>query len=85
LNEEPTPLKLPHVAALTSKINLLKERGLTGVWVSAHWLARHIIPLKKHVHLGWECSGLQDPTWETSENIPPELLVKLLDEMSTSS
>jgi hypothetical protein len=38
-SEEPTPLKLPHVTILTNKINLLKERGLTGVYVAAHGLA----------------------------------------------
>jgi hypothetical protein len=35
-SEEPTPLKLPQVAALANKINTLKERGLTGVYVAAH-------------------------------------------------
>jgi hypothetical protein len=34
-----TPIKLPHVATLTNKINALKECGLTGVCVAAHWLA----------------------------------------------
>jgi hypothetical protein len=39
-SEEPTPLELPHVAALTNKINLLKEHDLAGTCVTAHWLAR---------------------------------------------
>jgi hypothetical protein len=38
-SEEPTPLKLPHLMTLTNKINLLKERGLTGVCVAPNWLA----------------------------------------------
>jgi hypothetical protein len=38
-SEEPAPLKLPHVTALTNKINLLKEHGLTGVYVASHCLA----------------------------------------------
>jgi hypothetical protein len=38
-SEEPTPLELPHVVALTNKINLLKEHGLTGVCTATHWLA----------------------------------------------
>jgi hypothetical protein len=80
-SEEPTPLDLPHVAALTNKINLLKGRGLTGVCMATYWLACWVVPLKKHVHSGWEYSGLQDPSRETSENIPLELLVKLLNEM----
>jgi hypothetical protein len=46
-SEEPTPLKHPQVAALTNKINHLKEQGLTGVSVAAHWLARRVLPLKK--------------------------------------
>jgi hypothetical protein len=35
-SEEPTPLELPHAAALTNKVNLLKECSLTGVCVAAH-------------------------------------------------
>jgi hypothetical protein len=80
-SEESTPPELPHVAALTDKINALKERGLTGVYVAAQWLARRVIPLKKQVHPGWEYSGVQDPTHETNEKITSERLVKLLEEM----
>jgi hypothetical protein len=28
--------------------------------VAAHWLARRVQTLKKHVHPDWEYSGLQD-------------------------
>jgi hypothetical protein len=80
-SEEPTPLELPHVAALTNKINLLKERGLTGVSVAVHWLAYRVLPLKKQVHPGWEYSGIQDLAQETSDKITPEHLLKLLEEM----
>jgi hypothetical protein len=69
------------VAALTNKINILKGKGLIGVYVAAHWLACQVQPLKKQVHRGWEYSGLQDPTQETSENITLELLVKHLGEI----
>jgi hypothetical protein len=57
------------------------------VCVAAHWLARSVIPLKKHVHPGWEYSGLQDSTQETTKKIHKDLLVKLLEEMlqNTSS
>jgi hypothetical protein len=30
-SEEPTPLEAPQVAALIDKVNLLKEKGLTGI------------------------------------------------------
>jgi hypothetical protein len=80
-SEEPTLLELPHVAALTNKINLLKEHHLTGVCMAAHWLACRAIPLKKPVHPGWEYSGVKDPTRETNKKITPEHLVKLLEEM----
>jgi hypothetical protein len=66
---------------LISKVLLLKEKGLTGVCVAAHWLARQVQPLKKQVHPGWEYSGLQDPTQETQEKMTPELLVKHLGEI----
>jgi hypothetical protein len=40
--EELTTVELPHVAALTNKINTLKVHSLTGVCVAAHWLARNV-------------------------------------------
>jgi hypothetical protein len=67
--------------ALTNKINLLKERSLTGVCMAAYWLARWVLPLKKEVHPDWEYSGFQDPAQETSDKITLEHLVKLLEEM----
>jgi hypothetical protein len=39
-SEEPTLVELPHVAAVTNEVNSLKENGLIGVYVAAHWLAR---------------------------------------------
>jgi hypothetical protein len=38
--EEPTLLEPPQVAALIDKVNLLKQKGLAGMCVAAHWLAR---------------------------------------------
>jgi hypothetical protein len=69
------------VAALIDKVNLLKEKGLTGVCVTTHWLACRVQPLKKQVHPGWEYNGLQDPTQETQEKMASELLVKHLGEI----
>jgi hypothetical protein len=48
--------------------------------MAAHWLVCRVLPLKKQVHPGWEYSGLQDLTRETSEKITPEILVKHLEE-----
>jgi hypothetical protein len=70
-SEEPTPLEHPHVTALTNKINILKEHGLTRVCVATHWLAHRVIPLKKQIHPGWEYSGFHDRTQETSDKIIP--------------
>jgi hypothetical protein len=53
-SEELTPLELPQVATLTNKVNLLKEKGLTGVCMAAHWLSCRVQPLKKQVHPSWE-------------------------------
>jgi hypothetical protein len=80
-SEEPTPLELPQVAGLTNKVNSLKDKGLTGVYVVMHWLACRIQPLKKQVHPGWEYSRSQDPTRETQEKISLELLLKHLGEI----
>jgi hypothetical protein len=44
-SEEATPLELPHVATSTNKVNLVKERNLTGVCVTAHWLSLRVVPL----------------------------------------
>jgi hypothetical protein len=73
--------KLRHIATLTNMINALKEHDLTGVCVTAYWLAHRVIPLKKQVHMGWEYSGAQDPNREMIEKISPNHLVKLLEEM----
>jgi hypothetical protein len=54
---------------------------LTRVYVAFHWLAHGVLPLKKQIDPGWECSGLQHPTQETNEKIALELLVKHLEEM----
>jgi hypothetical protein len=55
-SEEPTPAELPIIAALANCVNDLKNQGLTSVCVAAHWLARQVTPLKKHVHPEWEYS-----------------------------
>jgi hypothetical protein len=39
-SEEHTPLKAPQVVALINKVNLLKEKGLIGMCVAAHWRTR---------------------------------------------
>jgi hypothetical protein len=80
-SEEPTSLELPQVATLVNKVNILKEKGLIGVCVAAHWLARRVQPLKKQMHPGWEYIGLQDPTRESYEKIALELLMKHLGEL----
>jgi hypothetical protein len=85
--EEPTIAKLPIVASLARRVSDLKRRGLINVCVVANWLARQVMPLKKYVHPGWEYSGLQDPTQETTDNIDVDQMVKVLEEIfqNTSS
>jgi hypothetical protein len=57
-HEEPSPTELPLVAALTNRVNTLKECGLTRVYMAAHWLAHQVIPLRKQIHPAWEDSDL---------------------------
>jgi hypothetical protein len=71
----------PSSSCPDQQVNLLKEKGMTGVYVAAHWLARQVQPLKKQIHPGWEYCGPQDPTQETRENVTLELLVKHLGEI----
>jgi hypothetical protein len=59
----------------------LKEKGLMGVYVAAHWLAHRVQLLKNQVHPSWEYNGLQELTRETQEKITPELLWKHLGEI----
>jgi hypothetical protein len=66
------------VTALIYKVNLLKEKGLTGLCMATHWLAHQ---LKKQVHPGWEYNGIQDPTRESKEKMTSEFLLKHLGEM----
>jgi hypothetical protein len=49
-SEELSPLKLPHVAALTNNVDSLKEKSLTRACIATHWLAHQVQPLKKQVH-----------------------------------
>jgi hypothetical protein len=49
--------------------------------VAAHWLAHRVMPLKKHVHPGWEYNGVQDLTRETFITPRPNKILELLQEM----
>jgi hypothetical protein len=39
------------------------------------------MPLKKKVHPGWEYSGLEDPTRESTDKLRVSEVLKLLQEM----
>jgi hypothetical protein len=77
-SKESTPVDLPIIADLGNLVNDHKSRGLTCVCMAAHWLACWVMPLKKQVHPGWEYSGVQDPTWETSVTPRPKKILELL-------
>jgi hypothetical protein len=46
----------------------------------ANWLIHRVTPLKKQLHPGWEYSGVQDPTRETSDNLEAKKMAKHLQE-----
>jgi hypothetical protein len=77
-SEEPSPVELPIIAVLTNQVNDLKNQGLTGVCVAAHWLAYRVTSLKKQVHLGWEYIGIHAPTRETFDTPRPRKIQELL-------
>jgi hypothetical protein len=79
--EEPISVELPIIAALANRVNDQKRRDLTGVCVATNWLARRAMPLKKKVHPGWEYSGLEDPTRESTDKLRVSEVLKLLQEM----
>jgi hypothetical protein len=80
-SEEPTPAKLPIVAALANRVNDIKNQGLTGVCMVAHWVARQVTSLKKQVHPGWQYSGIHDPTQEKFDTPRPRKIQELRLEM----
>jgi hypothetical protein len=82
--EKPTPAELPIVTTLGTQVSDLKRRGLTGVYVAANWLAHWVMSLNKQVHPGWEYSGLQDPTRETSEKPEVEDILEHLYKIFTN-
>jgi hypothetical protein len=65
-SEELTQLKLSQVAAGTNKINHLKEQGLTGVYVAAHWLV--VIPHseKEGMKPPYVCPGCSNHTYSNN-------------------
>jgi hypothetical protein len=79
--EEPTDAEMHAVKALASRVSGLKGLSLTGVGVVGNWLARRVIPLKKHIHPGWKYCEDQDPTQEFSDNIEATKLIDHLKEV----
>ena len=47
---------------LLQRIVGMRNMGVTGATVVFSWLGRQIQPLQKHCHLGFEYSGLTDPS-----------------------
>ena len=72
---------MPDVVKLAAKVHHLSSIGLIGVIITAHWLRRCVIPLKKQVHPAWEYSGPSDPTREVPEEISGAALERCLREM----
>jgi hypothetical protein len=61
-SKKPTAAELPIIATLGNRVNDLKNQGLIGVCVDAHWLLRRVMSWKKQVHHGWEYNVVHDPT-----------------------
>ena len=60
------------------RITVLKSKGVTGATVVFSWLGRQIQPLQKRCHVGFECSGQEDPSRFSSERIHPSEAMALL-------
>jgi hypothetical protein len=50
----------------------LRNKGVTGATIVLSWLGRQIQPLQKCCRLGFEYSGLTDPSRFSSEKIYEE-------------
>jgi len=63
------------IQELLGKIKVLKERGLTAMAVAIDFVHHNIQPLKDRVHPAFYYHGLDDPTRETTEDIPPDEVI----------
>ena len=63
---------------LLKKIALLKKEKVTSGSVVLSWIVRRIQPLQKRCSLGFEYSGLKDPSRFSGEKIKAEKAMKLV-------
>ena len=63
---------------LLKKIALLKKEKVTNRSVVLSWIVRRIQPLQKRCSLGFEYSGLNDPSKFSGEKIKVEKAMKLV-------
>ena len=66
------------VDELLEKIVERRKEGVTGATVVVSWLRRQFQPLQCHSHLGFEYTGLYDPSRFSSERTCQEEVMVLL-------
>ena len=60
---------------LLGEIERLKaDQQITGVSMVAHWSLRRVQPLQRRVHLAYQYTGEEDPTWYTRDKISEDEL-----------
>ena len=76
-----------HVEELLKKIAKRRREGVTGATVVSSWLRRQVQPLQCRSHLGFEYTGLYDPSRFSSEKTSRDeamvLLYNLFEGVST--
>ena len=69
---------LDHVGELLKRIAKRRKEGVTGATVVSSWLRRQIQPLQCRSHLGFEYTGLYDPSRFSSEKTSRDEAMVLL-------
>ena len=66
------------VGELLTRIATRRRKGVTGATVVSSWLRRQIQPLQYRNHLGFEYTGLYDPSQFSSEKTSRDEAMVLL-------
>src|SRR6187551_3175797 len=82
-NSRPTAEEAKDVPAMLKRVQILKDKGLTGVGITFSFMKRRIQPLQERVNLGFQYEGVSDPSRIVPEDISDETVLMRLNRMFT--
>lgn len=68
---------------MLKRVQILKDKGLTGVGIAFSFMKRRIQPLQERVNLGFQYEGVSDPSRTVPEDIYDETVLMRLNRMFT--